>query len=197
MSGRICTAVPVSVPHTTLHASKATGSHWRKRGRLSRAHVLHSMRENGTWMMMNKLSQRNEWQLDPRGRAVLFLFARTERIIYADVAKKLAPSRRMARNLLTDWVEEGWLEIADLSRRGRVYSLSVGYWQFIGNDRLKINLFKLYFSSFIKLYNVKSQVFHPVKNSVFGYEVFIDGRTVNEGSLYGFWYRKYIITLKS
>ena len=40
------------------------------------------------------------------------------------VARTLGLSQRMARNLLRDWVEEGWLEVADPSRRGRVYSLS-------------------------------------------------------------------------
>lgn len=72
-------------------------------------------------------------RLDPRGRAVLFLFARTERITSADVARTLGLSQRMARNLLKDWVEEGWLEIADSSRRGRAYTLSAGYRQFIGD----------------------------------------------------------------
>lgn len=66
-------------------------------------------------------------RLDTRARAVLSLFARTERITSADVAKTLGLSQRMARNLLRDWVEDGWLEIADSSRRGRAYSLSAGY----------------------------------------------------------------------
>jgi len=72
-------------------------------------------------------------QLDPRGRVVLSLFAKTERITSADVAKTLGLSQRMARNLLRDWVEDGWLEIADSSRRGRAYSLSAGYRKFNGN----------------------------------------------------------------
>jgi len=72
-------------------------------------------------------------RLDPRGRAVLSLFARTERITSADVARTLGLSQRMARNLLRDWVEDGWLEIADPSRRGRAYGLSAGYRQYIGN----------------------------------------------------------------
>ena len=72
-------------------------------------------------------------QLDPRGRAVLYLFVRTERITSTDVAKILGLSQRMARNLLRDWVEEGWLEMVDSSRRGRAYTLSAGYRQFIGN----------------------------------------------------------------
>ncbi|MBA1341692.1 MAG: hypothetical protein C5S40_06070 [ANME-2 cluster archaeon] len=72
-------------------------------------------------------------RLDPRAQAVLSLFARTERITSADVARTLGLSQRMARNLLRDWVEDGWLEIADSSRRGRAYTLSTGYRKFNGN----------------------------------------------------------------
>lgn len=72
-------------------------------------------------------------RLDPRGRAVLSLFARTERITSADVARTLGLSQRMARNLLRDWVEDGWLEMADTSRRGRAYSLSAIYRQHISD----------------------------------------------------------------
>jgi len=43
-----------------------------------------------------------------------------------------------------------------------------------------------------KVYNL----IYFVKNSVFRYEFFIDGWTVNEGGLWGFWYRKHIITTK-
>ena len=45
----------------------------------------------------------------------------------------LGLSERMARNLLKDWVDDGWLEVADPSRRGRAYSLSAVYRQFIGS----------------------------------------------------------------
>ena len=72
-------------------------------------------------------------RLNPRGRAVLFLFARTERITSADVARTLGLSQRMARNLLKDWVEDGWLEMVDSSRRGRAYSLTAIYRQYIGD----------------------------------------------------------------
>ncbi len=72
-------------------------------------------------------------RLDPRQRVVLSLFARTELITSADVARTLGLSQRMARKLLKDWVKEGWLEIADPSKRGRCYTLSVSYRQFIGN----------------------------------------------------------------
>lgn len=72
-------------------------------------------------------------RLDPRARAVLGLFARQDRISARDVATALGLSERMARELLRDWVQEGFLEIVDASRRGRAYTLSAAYRQFIGN----------------------------------------------------------------
>ncbi|MFZ3148175.1 MAG: hypothetical protein WA137_03955 [Methanothrix sp.] len=49
------------------------------------------------------------------------------------MAAELRLSERMARNLLMAWVEDGWLEIADPSRRARSYSLSAKYQQYIGS----------------------------------------------------------------
>jgi len=72
-------------------------------------------------------------RLDPRARAVLGLFARQERVSGRDVAMTLGLSERMARELVRDWVEEGFLEIVDASRRARAYTLSAVYRQFIGN----------------------------------------------------------------
>lgn len=72
-------------------------------------------------------------RLDPRARAVLGLFARQDRIAARDVAAALGLSERMARELLRDWVQEGLLEVVDSSRRGRAYTLSAPYRQFIGN----------------------------------------------------------------
>ena len=72
-------------------------------------------------------------RLDPRARAVLTLFLRTDRITTADVAGALGLSDRMARVLLGRWVEDGWLEVADPSRRARAYVLSASYRQFIGS----------------------------------------------------------------
>ena len=40
---------------------------------------------------------------------------------------------RMTRNLLKDWVEDGWLEVANPSRRARSYRLSAKYRQYIGS----------------------------------------------------------------
>ncbi|MFQ5796235.1 MAG: hypothetical protein ACE5JP_14460 [Candidatus Bipolaricaulia bacterium] len=71
--------------------------------------------------------------LDARARRVLALFAERERINSGDVAQELGLSVRMARVLLGRWVEDGWLVIADPSRRARAYSLSATYRQYIGN----------------------------------------------------------------
>lgn len=72
-------------------------------------------------------------RLDPRARAVLGLFGRMERITARDVASTLGLSERMARVLVREWVDEGWLQIAEPSRRTRAYTLSAIYRQFIGN----------------------------------------------------------------
>jgi predicted ArsR family transcriptional regulator len=72
-------------------------------------------------------------RLDPRARRVLGLFLKKERIISADVAGILGISKRMARVLLKRWTEDGWLKVADPSRKGRSYILSSIYRQFIGN----------------------------------------------------------------
>lgn len=48
------------------------------------------------------------------------------------MAKALGLSERMARNLMQDWVAQGWLLIANESRRKRAYELSAVYRQFIG-----------------------------------------------------------------
>ena len=62
------------------------------------------------------------------------LFAGKETITAPNVAKELGLSERMARNLLTGWVEDGWLEVANPSRRARAYSLSAKYRQYIGSS---------------------------------------------------------------
>ena len=72
-------------------------------------------------------------RLDARARAVLALFARQERITAPEVARLLGLSDRTARLLLKGWTEEGWLVVADPSRRGRGYELSAIYRQLIGN----------------------------------------------------------------
>jgi hypothetical protein len=49
-----------------------------------------------------------------------------------DVAEALGLSDRMARVLINGWVEDGWLMVADPSKRGRSYELSAIYRQYIG-----------------------------------------------------------------
>lgn len=71
-------------------------------------------------------------RLDPRARAVLALFTHQDRITAMDVANTLALSSRTARLLLQDWVEDGWIVVADPSRKGRTYELSAVYRRLIG-----------------------------------------------------------------
>jgi Fic family protein len=63
-------------------------------------------------------------RLDPRARAVLALFAHQDRITAPEVARLLGLSDRTARLLLQKWSTEGWLVVADPSRKGRTYELS-------------------------------------------------------------------------
>ncbi len=72
-------------------------------------------------------------RLDHRARIVLALFNRTEQITSHHVAEALGLSPRMARVLLHEWVDAGWLEVIDPSNRNRAYGLSAKYRQYIGN----------------------------------------------------------------
>ncbi len=72
-------------------------------------------------------------ELDHRERIVLGLFHQAQQITTKDVALALGLSERMARNLVKNWVKEGFLEIANASRRGRTYRLSAIYRQYIGS----------------------------------------------------------------
>ena len=71
-------------------------------------------------------------KLDRRARIILGLFAKAERVAAADVAHALGLSERMARVLLTQWVADGWLSVADPSRRKRSYQLTAIYRQYVG-----------------------------------------------------------------
>jgi Fic family protein len=83
--------------------------------------------ENGTAAEPEALRR-----LDQRARIVLGLFAKKETITAPEVAEELGLSERMVRNLLKNWVEDGWLEITNPSRRARAYSLKALYRQYIG-----------------------------------------------------------------
>jgi Fic family protein len=84
--------------------------------------------ENGTPIEPEALRR-----LDHRARVVLGLFASNETITAPLVATELGLSERTARNLLGTWVEDGWLMVANPSRRARAYSLSAEYRQYIGS----------------------------------------------------------------
>ncbi|MFL6258590.1 MAG: Fic family protein [Thermoanaerobaculia bacterium] len=73
-------------------------------------------------------------RLDARARAVLALFARQDRVTAPEIARLLGLSDRTARLLLQKWTAEGWLVVANPSRRGRIYELSASYRQVIGNS---------------------------------------------------------------
>ncbi len=72
-------------------------------------------------------------RLDPRARIVVGIFVSQAEITSGDVASALSLSQRMARVLLNQWVEQGWLKVADPSNRNRAYVLSAKYRQLIGN----------------------------------------------------------------
>jgi len=71
--------------------------------------------------------------LDPLAKAVLDLFARQDRVVTRDLAAVLGLSERMTREVLRVWTQAGFLRVVDASRRGRAYSLSAVYRQFIGD----------------------------------------------------------------
>ena len=66
-------------------------------------------------------------RLDHRQRIVLALFSGQEQITSADVAQTLGLSERMARVLLAKWVSDGWLQVANPSRRARKYTIADKY----------------------------------------------------------------------
>ena len=72
-------------------------------------------------------------RLDHRARMALGLFAKQDTITTAQVAELLGLSERMARNLMQQWVAQGWLLVANESRRKRAYELSAVYRQSIGS----------------------------------------------------------------
>jgi len=71
-------------------------------------------------------------QLDRRARIVLGLFSRQESVTAGEMARALGLSPRTVRDLVTGWLADGWLVLADPARKSRRYHLSAEYRQFIG-----------------------------------------------------------------
>jgi Fic family protein len=65
--------------------------------------------------------------LDHRARRVLGLFSGQDTIQSSEVANLLGVSPRQARELLSQWVGQGWLLVDDPSRKGRRYRLAEQY----------------------------------------------------------------------
>ena len=66
-------------------------------------------------------------KLDPRPRKMLELFLDRDTITSRDVEKLFVLSQRAARNLLTGWVEQGILVVADPAKKSRKYGLASEY----------------------------------------------------------------------
>jgi predicted HTH transcriptional regulator len=66
-------------------------------------------------------------RLDPRQRRALELFRQTDTITSRDVETLFTISQRAARNLLSDWVEKGFVVIADPAKKSRKYGLGNDY----------------------------------------------------------------------
>lgn len=65
--------------------------------------------------------------LDARARRVLGLFNRQEFILSSDVSRLVGISTRQSRELLSQWVRQGWLEVENPSKRARKYRLAEKY----------------------------------------------------------------------
>ncbi len=64
----------------------------------------------------------------PRKCTSFFVISeRVSNVSKLDVANLLGISVRQTRDLLTGWVADGWLEVADPSKRGRKYRLVEEY----------------------------------------------------------------------
>lgn len=73
-------------------------------------------------------------KLDRRAKTVLDLFATQKRVTTPEIARKLGLSDRMVRLILKQWLKEGWLKMADASKRGRAYVLSVSLRKYLGPE---------------------------------------------------------------
>lgn len=71
--------------------------------------------------------------LDRRARLVLGLLADKQVIRNNEVANLLDLSERQTRELMRQWVHDGWLEMTNESRKARQYKVAENYRRFIGD----------------------------------------------------------------
>ena len=76
-------------------------------------------------------------KLDRRARVILGLFAGKDAVSTQEMAVALGLSDRMVRYLLAEWVKDGWLVLANPSKRLRSYKLTEIYRKFVGNNSPK------------------------------------------------------------
>ena len=70
-------------------------------------------------------------ELKPQQRQVLSLFEKSKEVTTNDIAKHLGLNTRSAHSLIKKWLEDGFVEIAEQSRKSRTYSLSQEWEQLI------------------------------------------------------------------
>jgi len=70
-------------------------------------------------------------KLDPRQRRALVLFQDQESITSRDVERLFAVAQRTARHLLSGWVEQGFVVVADPSKKGRKYELAAEFGELV------------------------------------------------------------------
>ncbi len=73
--------------------------------------------------------------LDPRRRRLLELFRNQDTATAADIARHLGLSSRTVVALCRAWTADGFLELADPSRKNRAYRLAAGYADLVPDQR--------------------------------------------------------------
>lgn len=124
-------------PHHNYYGGRAEAdlTPWLEYFVTSVATVFHAVKEEALRCAQKGISVEPDAlrRLDRRSRRVFALFSRQDRITTPEVAGILGLSDRMARVLLQGWVKEGWLVVAQASKRARAYGLAESYRQFIGS----------------------------------------------------------------
>ncbi len=127
----------VTHPHHNYYEGRAEAdlTHWLEYFIRTVASVFDAVRAEALQCARQKVPVMPEElrRLDRRARIVLGLFADKDQIVAADAAGTLGLSTRMVRNLLQEWVNAGWLRVANPSKRARAYSLSAKYRQYVGS----------------------------------------------------------------
>jgi Fic family protein len=70
-------------------------------------------------------------ELKPQQRQVFSLFEKSKEVSTIDIAKHLGLNTRSAHGLIKKWLEDGFVQIAEQSKKSRTYSLSQKWEQLI------------------------------------------------------------------